>query len=422
MMESIKEHGLDPGDAFYVIEDDSTSDLIVVDGNRRLSALLVLSEPNRLLSLRISEALRKRLATAASGFDQKTTKDLNCVQFDSRAAADEWILRRHGRGMEGEGRIFWGTLEIQRFQRDRSVIDVIDFIAKNSTFDDERWARISQALGKPSAFRRFLDAKVIKDLLGLSIVVEGDERIPEFTADPKQTVAVLSKIASDIADGEIDTRNYNKKEAIEQYVQDLPAALRKVAKGKKPEPKRFRDVTIVDEQTRPRQKARAAKSEVKPTKKSTARPPRPRLAPSRHPFAQPSSEKGKRLIYEASLLKLRETPLAAGFLLRAVLEHTIDAYMDQNGMPMINAAKGGQKYDLKNRAQQVFDHLVASGRAKREDLRGVERTLTNSKDPASIQALNDYTHNKFHIPVADNLRSAWDSAEALLVAVYGAAE
>ncbi|MER9132115.1 ParB/Srx family N-terminal domain-containing protein [Mesorhizobium sp. M0768] len=40
MMESIKDHGLDPGDAFCVIASEIDPDeFIVVDGNRRLAAL-----------------------------------------------------------------------------------------------------------------------------------------------------------------------------------------------------------------------------------------------------------------------------------------------------------------------------------------------------------------------------------------------
>ncbi|WP_073978641.1 ParB/Srx family N-terminal domain-containing protein [Erythrobacter donghaensis] len=42
LMLSIKENGLDPGDSFYVIEhEDEEGDYVVLDGNRRLSALRV---------------------------------------------------------------------------------------------------------------------------------------------------------------------------------------------------------------------------------------------------------------------------------------------------------------------------------------------------------------------------------------------
>ena len=43
MMLSIKNNGLDPGDNLYVIEEDEGDDFIVLEGNRRLSALMVLN-------------------------------------------------------------------------------------------------------------------------------------------------------------------------------------------------------------------------------------------------------------------------------------------------------------------------------------------------------------------------------------------
>jgi hypothetical protein len=40
MMLSIKDNGLDPGDNLYVIEEQGNGDYIVLEGNRRLSAIM----------------------------------------------------------------------------------------------------------------------------------------------------------------------------------------------------------------------------------------------------------------------------------------------------------------------------------------------------------------------------------------------
>ena len=152
MMQSIKENGLDPGDSFYVIadEEDDTS-YVVVDGNRRLAAIKVLLTPTLLRGTKLPETLISSLTKLVAGFDANTVSELSCVRFANRSDANEWILRRHGRGMEGEGRIAWGPLEIQRFQKDRTVLDIIDFVEKNSTFSNEEWRRIKGRVeGNPS--------------------------------------------------------------------------------------------------------------------------------------------------------------------------------------------------------------------------------------------------------------------------------
>ena len=49
LMIDIKENGLDPGDSLYVMRnDDEANDCVVLDGNRRSSALIILSNPSLL--------------------------------------------------------------------------------------------------------------------------------------------------------------------------------------------------------------------------------------------------------------------------------------------------------------------------------------------------------------------------------------
>ena len=113
MMRSIKEHGLDPGNSFYVLQsEEEESAYVVVDGNRRLAALKVLNDPTILQGTTLGVNLIKQIAKVAEGFNAEATKILSAVLFDNRDDANEWILRRHGRSMDGEGRISWGPLEM----------------------------------------------------------------------------------------------------------------------------------------------------------------------------------------------------------------------------------------------------------------------------------------------------------------------
>ena len=46
LMGSIRDDGLDPGDSLYVVRSEDGQDVVVLEGNRRLSALKVLSNPD----------------------------------------------------------------------------------------------------------------------------------------------------------------------------------------------------------------------------------------------------------------------------------------------------------------------------------------------------------------------------------------
>ena len=115
MMRSVKENDLDPGDSFYVIADEQDESFVVVDGNRRLAALKVLGNPDLLDGTKLGDTTKKRLREAASEY--VPVEPISCVIFETREDANDWIERRHGKGLEGEGRIAWGTLESERFKR-----------------------------------------------------------------------------------------------------------------------------------------------------------------------------------------------------------------------------------------------------------------------------------------------------------------
>ena len=426
MMRSIVDHGLDPGDSLYIInEAEEGGGYTVVDGNRRLAALKVLHEPAVLQGTTLGDTIVKRLAKVAEDFDAASADLISCVLFDTRADADEWILRRHGRGMEGEARIPWGTLEIQRFQKDRTVLDVIDFVERNSTFSNDDWAHIRAEIeAKPSVLRRFLDSKKGRDWIGMSVKDDNGEKVPVFTQPPQFVLDVLTRIFEGIHKKRIDTRSHNKASELEAYFDGLPAELHPSGKPNK-SPVAFRDAEVKDSEDRPRQKNGIATSATsKPAKGRTtkSKAPRSTLAPSRHNFAQPTTSKGQALVREASRLRLADTPLSAAFVLRAFLQHTLEKYMTDESIPMweTNTKGSGVQLNLSQKAERVIQHLVESKKATGTDLRGVKRTLTGKTDPASIQALNDYHHDKYDVPAADVLRNAWDTSEPLFIAIYGA--
>ena len=415
MMISIKENDLDPGDSFYVIADDEDEDsYVVVDGNRRLAALKVQNNPVLLDGTKLGESVKKRLRDAAGSFDP--IEPVSCVVFESREDANEWIERRHGKGLEGEGRIAWGTLESDRFQRDRTVLDVIGFVERNSTYEEADWQRIRKSVEtSPTTLRRFLVSKTGKQVLGF--VEKGERDGPSFKREPAYIIKILSQLFNDIDAGEVNSRTYNKASDIEEYFQSSSAALG-LGKQRDTAPHDFATTDVKDGIKRPRLATQASSSAPAKTKKIT--PPRLTLAPGRHPFAEPTEEKGKQLLREASRMRFRDVPLGCAFLFRAMLEFAIDTKMRASSIPDKNAA--GETLDLKGRFNAVADHLTnTAGRlGKKGDLNPIKTTLNAKHGTVTIGALNGYIHNRFQKPSPDDLRNAWDHSTPLFTAIFGA--
>lgn len=415
MMQSIKANDLDPGDSFYIIADDENeNDYVVVDGNRRLAALKLLNNLDLLDGTKLGDSTKKRLREAAAEF--VPIEPISCVLFENRSDANEWIERRHGKGLEGEGRISWGTLESDRFQKDRTVLDVIGFVERNSTFDEPEWQRIKKSVEKsPTTLRRFLVSKAGKQYLGF---VERDaDGGPAFRKNSKYILTVLSQIFSDMDAGEITSRTYNKASEISDYFTSLP---KEMAVETQPDaaPQSFATTNIKDGASRPRLTNKPANNPATKVKKVS--PPRSTLAPGKHPFAEPANEKGKQLLREASKLKLRDTPLGCAFLFRAWIEFSIETEMRKSRLP--DEAKDGSALDLRGRFLLVCEHLTSTpGRLSgRDDLKAIKAILPTRNGPVSFGALNGYIHNHFQKPSPDDLRNAWDSAIPLFTAIYGA--
>lgn len=415
LMLSIKRNGLDPGDSLYVIEGDDPEDFIVLDGNRRLSALKVLAQPDLLDGTEASASTKKSLLRAADGFDRDTVEPIRCVKFDDRASAYDWIYRRHTGDMDGEGRIQWGRTEIQRFTGDRSVLDVIDFVGRNADYSDEEWEQTKETIEsrKSSNIGRLLDSAAGKKHLGISVANDGDGKTPLLSANPEWALGVLKRIIEDVRDGVVDSRSHNTASEIEDYFKSLPKELQP-PRGKRPAPKPFRDISLKSAPYA------GTKSPLPKPKTKTAPRTRSTLAPKRLTFQHPPSEKGQQLLREATAIDPKKLPVSSAAVLRAFIELTIEEYMDKVGLLKTGQNKG-KPFDLSlsQKAEAVIQHMTQNKVASSSDLREFRKGVADSKAPASIQSLHAFVHNKYAMPTPEGVRAGWDCSVPVFEATYG---
>lgn len=416
MMLSIKKNGLDPGDNLYVIEAEENGDYVVLDGNRRLSALKVLFGPDVLDGTGASTAMKKSLLRAATGFDVDEFEAVRCVCFEGRAEAEEWIFRRHTGDMDGEGRINWGRTEIQRFTGDRSVLDVIDFVGRNADFTDDEWESTKSTIEskKSSNIGRLLESAAGREHIGISIAKDSDgHKTPLLSRDPKWAVSVLKQIIEDVRDGVVDSRSHNTASEIESYFKSLPNELQ--PKGKKVAQKAFKDISVKATPTLP-------KNPTKPKRKTKGAPRlRKTLAPKKNSFQAPTSEKGKRLLREATMIDADKLTISAAVVLRAFVELAVNDYMAAKKLPKKRKGKDGKMFDLNlsQRAESVIQQITKDGSASNDDMRGFRNNVVNKTAASSIQSLNGFVHNQYQIPTPEAVRAGWDCCVPVFEASYG---
>lgn len=422
LMLSIKENGMDPGDSLYVIEADESGDYIVLEGNRRLSAMKVLANADILEATEISATQRNALRRAVDGFDRSIVEPIRCVLFLDRPEAHDWIYRRHARGAEGEGRIQWGSLEIQRFTGDRSILDVMEFIGRNADYSPEEWASTRSMIEskKSSILARFLESAAGREHLGIVTIKDTDGRaIPMLTADPAWALNLLKRIIEDVRNGAIDTRRLNKASDIESYFASLPDEFRSKTTANKRKPKAFSDINLRDGVTKPED---GNSPEIEKQKKAATPRPRRTLSPKRHEFQPPTFTKGQLLLHEAASIDAEQRTISAAFILRAFIEAAIDQYMANNQLDPSETHNGHRKdLSLSSRAEHVIQHMMRNG-TKKKDLQGFRSQIMAPNSTISIESLNSFVHNKYGIPTPEAVRNGWDASIPVFIAAFGPAD
>ena len=410
MMASIRDDGLDPGDSLYVRRSEDGSDFVVLEGNRRLSALKVLSNPDILAGTDLPSAAQKSLARESSGFERSKVEPIRCVRFDTREEANDWIRRRHTGAVGGEGRITWKPLEIQRFSADYTTIDVIEFVGRNADYSAVEWNKAHAALGgqKSTNLTRLLESAAVQSHLGIRVEDEPGRRTPSLESDPQWALRVLKRIIDDILVGTVNSRRLNRASDIEKYLAALPSDLQPSPSTTAARPQAFKDIDLTGTQAKPPQ--------PKPTPKTRPAPRiRRTLAPKRHPFDTTKSTKLGMLLREASTLDTNKWPLSCAFVLRAIVELAVNDIVKVNSLPIV------PQVGLAKKADAVLKYLVSSSTVPAADLRAFRSSLLTKASPCSIQSLNGFVHNPYQLPTADALRAGWEASVPVLIAAYGKA-
>ena len=109
--------GINPSDLTIVIPSkDNKGKFIILEGNRRLAAIQLLSDPT-LASMGYDTKHVNLLKMQGERYKKSPINKLLCVVFNQRDEAYHWIELRHTGENQGRGVVSWGAKEKARFNR-----------------------------------------------------------------------------------------------------------------------------------------------------------------------------------------------------------------------------------------------------------------------------------------------------------------
>lgn len=240
LADDIVENGLSPTDNLLVLKSDTgRGKYVALEGNRRLTALKLVSNPELLKSIDVPQGLRKRLTDAAKEFGAAYPDGfpaISCREMKTREEARNWLARRHGTQLAGVGIVPWGAMQSARFfKRDRLALDAIDLVKKYGKLSKAQLQDV-MTQGFISTLVRLLRTREVRNLIGVEQVgnkpqdreLTSELPGPELLRPLRHMVIELTRTD---ADGKkvVSVSGLKKAKQMEDWVKDFGANLPNLA-------------------------------------------------------------------------------------------------------------------------------------------------------------------------------------------------
>lgn len=407
LAEDIVTKGLSAAELFMVIKtDEDDTHFIVVDGNRRLTALKILNEPE-LASDLLTLPQFQRLNELSNTFEPNQVNEVIAALYPDRETADIWIERRHQADLHGVGQESWGAIEKQRFAKRQGIItptmQVLDFVREHGNLTPEEEEKLKTLF--ISNLTRIINDKHVRNTIGLRLV--DNQFLSSFI--PTEAIKPLKKIVLDVAYQRVNVTQLEKKEDRKRYIdrfalKDLPA------------PKKRQAVEVPLLVLNPDGKPAVAKPKNPSTTTGGGRPAvrreRSTLIP-KNCSLHIADDRIYNIYKELQQLSADDLPNAAAILFRVFLELSLDDFVEYHNI--IASAQERRNTKLANKLTKVADWMRDQNIMTDQELAPVRRASSDSNMlAASITTLHQYVHNRHFSPIPSELRTSWDDLQPFM--------
>ena len=421
LAKDIIKNGLSPIERLFVMPaPGSNVQYIVIEGNRRISAIKLIKNPDLAVGTWLEADFRK----LNSKPKDKLPDEADCVVVSTKEDGKVWIRRRHDRGLEGAGLEEWGSVARERADADAGKYapakEIREFVVANSNLPNDVKEIINSPKFNNTNLTRLIGTKHIKDIL--SFENQGGKLVS--TANPQWLLQVLSEMLRVIATKEINGNVFSeadidKLEQRKEFINNL------IKKYPKPSNEKVAYGVNAEKDVKP--KASPKSETPKPPKPNPASVNRKFLIPSTFGFSKPIPDgKINNIYHELKRLSLDGNeiyPNAVGVLLRVFIEFSIERYIDENNIPLESKGTdraGNDKYKdkLVDKIQLTMKYMESSKVATKKELDPIRKEMKSQFSILSTDTLNAYVHNKDINPKPLELKMTWDAMQEFITKLW----
>jgi hypothetical protein len=376
----ILKNGLSPIERLMVLK--SKSGYTVVEGNRRLTAIKLLNNPALADGTPIAAAI-KRLAKKGSA-----PKEAECSVASSRKAAAHWLEIRHGGESEGAGVVPWSAYAANRFKSKpgreaAAAMAFLEAVAEGYP-SNALLQELAQEVGnrKITTLGRLVLDQNFQDKAG----VEYREGLVYFHYSASDLQAFFEHILGDLA-ADIGVSQLRTEPLRAQYLESTPEV--KTSKRTK--------------EAKPLGSKPAPKSKTPPKRRRAA----PKPKPLKNLTLDKLGSKTQALLGELRQLNPEKTPHAVAVLIRAILDLTIDEFLDKKNL--------SRDREMKKRIKKCLTAVDSAGKDQR--FKAVRVGLEDGTSLYAVATLHEFMHNRHFQADRSHVEAIAENIEPFLQAL-----
>lgn len=421
---------LDPGDRLFVTPiAESVDRYVVLEGNRRLTALRLLSQPGMLDrdDIGMTSAMRNKFKRLQTEFKDSWPVEVDVVVFDSREAAKRFIRLRHTGENAGAGRSAWSSLQVARFDN-TGLWQCLSYLRESRALDLAVINALDRSVFSITNFERVSGTLEFQERFGVSI----GRTTFKITADQQRGTTALAKLASDVVSGRVDSRGeFAEARHMTSYLNELERYVDEACRtpesapadvdpggsdptvvtpirpsdrdARPPGAKAGGDSGFAGDRNLPPHTQSPAVPAVDPPPTTSAKPPRkprtPKYLIDKKDLLTVTHLKCRAIVDELKQeVVVQDAPFACALLLRSLQELTAELYLQAFGI---------KTSDRSANIDAAANHLLGTPHNPTDPANRVELAKAFKLSRDTYATLSDVAHSKISSVSADHVRNEW---------------
>ena len=409
LAEDVVDKGLNPSELPMVTPAGDGDTYIVLEGNRRIAALKLLSSPTLVASLALPASLVKRYKELYLRSKGIVPTEIECVVLPHEDA-NYWIDLRHTGENEGVGVVPWDGIQTHRFRGNSPAYQAIEYVKASDFLDGDTRKKLPKIA--ITNIERLLTTPEARKLLGVDV----KDRQLILKAPEEDAIARLALVVTDIANKRIKVTDVETREDRISYAQEVAA---------RPLPKPVLPTAGGTPATKPSPSSTSGST----TSVSGRRVPldRKSVIPKRFSLVI-NPPRINRIYHELQKLNLDQFVNCGAVMFRVFLELSIEDFAKRRTISLKTPPKKSpvpgspsalpKDITLREKLTAVAAHLEAKSLCTAAELRGIRALIANRAHVLSIDSLNAYVHNKDYSPTSSDLKTSWDNIQVFMEHIW----